>query len=1073
MSTNNIVIQISQTGAQTVTVNLAGIGNAAQKSSGQVDIMQRALALLGAALAIDKVKQWADAWNQAAGLINVATKSTEEQAAVMEKLFNVAQSTRTSFNDLVSLYSKAARAGSDLGASQNQVIEFAQGVAKALVIQHTSADQASGSLLQLGQLLGTGKVRAQEFNSVNENLTVVLKTVAQNIDGAGGSVAKLRAIMAQGGLTSKQFFDAFLKGQAGLNDDFDKSSKTIAQAFVVVNNAVEKYVGQLDKMVGSSATLNTIAVALAKNMDTLATSVLAVGAAVAVAFAPAAIEAFYAAVVRLFVLINTNPFIALASAVAAAVTYFGILGDKLNAGIDGITTYKDLFNAFRDTVVLAFSGLGDTIGSVFSKITGVTLPTFFSDTNKGFTGILQAVARTFDAIDGLIIAAFIFVGREWTGLPDVFKNIFERVYNAVATGIEGVVNVVINGINTLRSTIGNTNILAPLQIERLNVDPQVFQNYGASLADSLKAGFDAQGQFLEKSLDSIFDKAVDYAKTRTAAEAQQALNVKIPDLNAPIGTPTKIVDLEAQKKAASELRSLLDTVKPSIGAVLDLSKAQSSLNDAVKAGLIDRALANNYLQLAKDHYEDIINPVGVFVRTLQQETSALGLNAEARATDQEVQEDVNTLHEKGINLGLREIESLREQIQAKNDYNRQVQQEDSLLAATVGKREQYIDQLDAINKLMTSPKGLSFNQQDASEQLLNTGDNATLLAGTKNFVDGTIAQYQRMYEEIGILRNKGSIDQQTADQLYIQQTNLLTQKLIEAKVQAAQVRLDLGTSDWVDPVLVGLNRLQNGFTTLTSGVTNIMGDFFTSLEDGFADSIGKAVVESDNLGDALRNVAKQVEEQLISALIKLGIQWVAQTVLKNTLSASSAAATTATSVAAGAATATAWAPAAAAVSLATFGANSIPAVEGMAAGYSFSEAMALLAGFQGGGYTGNDAVDQVAGVVHGQEFVVNADGTRKNRALLEAINAGQNVVMQSGSTRGSGGSGPLTISVQNNGTPQTYEAKQLSVNEVRLIAEDAVARKAPDTVASSLGNPNSKFSKAMTTHTLSQRRRSA
>lgn len=47
-----------------------------------------------------------------------------------------------------------------------------------------------------------------------------------------------------------------------------------------------------------------------------------------------------------------------------------------------------------------------------------------------------------------------------------------------------------------------------------------------------------------------------------------------------------------------------------------------------------------------------------------------------------------------------------------------------------------------------------------------------------------------------------------------------------------------------------------------------------------------------------------------------------------------------------------------------------------------------LAGFSEGGYTGNVGTSQVAGVVHGREFVINAGATQKNRAILEHINAG-------------------------------------------------------------------------------------
>lgn len=48
-----------------------------------------------------------------------------------------------------------------------------------------------------------------------------------------------------------------------------------------------------------------------------------------------------------------------------------------------------------------------------------------------------------------------------------------------------------------------------------------------------------------------------------------------------------------------------------------------------------------------------------------------------------------------------------------------------------------------------------------------------------------------------------------------------------------------------------------------------------------------------------------------------------------------------------------------------------------------------LKGYALGGYTGNFGRGEVAGVVHGQEFVVNAAATQQYRGLLEAINNGR------------------------------------------------------------------------------------
>jgi len=48
-------------------------------------------------------------------------------------------------------------------------------------------------------------------------------------------------------------------------------------------------------------------------------------------------------------------------------------------------------------------------------------------------------------------------------------------------------------------------------------------------------------------------------------------------------------------------------------------------------------------------------------------------------------------------------------------------------------------------------------------------------------------------------------------------------------------------------------------------------------------------------------------------------------------------------------------------------------------------------GYQVGGYTGDGATGQVAGLVHGREFVMNAYATAANRPLLEAMNQGGSV----------------------------------------------------------------------------------
>ena len=144
------------------------------------------------------------------------------------------------------------------------------------------------------------------------------------------------------------------------------------------------------------------------------------------------------------------------------------------------------------------------------------------------------------------------------------------------------------------------------------------------------------------------------------------------------------------------------------------------------------------------------------------------------------------------------------------------------------------------------------------------------------------------------------------------------------------------------------------------------------------------------------------------------------------------------------------------MSLASFGANSIPASEGIVATYALTDilsAASAVAGFESGGYTGNVGTGQIAGVVHGQEFVVNASGTRNNLGALQAMNAGS-VPASSG----------IKVSIANYGTSKDFEVVPVSADEVRIIARDeataAVRRDAPGIVAADMSNPNSKTSKA-------------
>lgn len=133
-----------------------------------------------------------------------------------------------------------------------------------------------------------------------------------------------------------------------------------------------------------------------------------------------------------------------------------------------------------------------------------------------------------------------------------------------------------------------------------------------------------------------------------------------------------------------------------------------------------------------------------------------------------------------------------------------------------------------------------------------------------------------------------------------------------------------------------------------------------------------------------------------------------------------------------------------------------------------------LLGFSRGGYTGNGGRSQAAGVVHGQEFVMNADATARNRPLLETLNNGGSVSVRANSNNGSNVTVQQNVKVINNSSAQV-STQQNSDGDlevmIREVSRDEINRNTPKMMATETRNPNSRFSKALGQSTKGGRRR--
>ncbi len=201
-------------------------------------------AIIGVAFGAREIVKAADEWTNMYSRIGLVTKNTEEQAAMQEKVFAIAQKTRQEYSSTADLYVKMARNSKELGATQQDVLDATETVNKALVIGGASTTEAKSTILQLGQALASGRLAGDELRSLSENAPLLFQAIA---DYYGVTIGKLKDMGAQGELTAEGVFKAILKAKSKMDKEFSKMPVTIEQSVTYALNRIGKLIFNLNK----------------------------------------------------------------------------------------------------------------------------------------------------------------------------------------------------------------------------------------------------------------------------------------------------------------------------------------------------------------------------------------------------------------------------------------------------------------------------------------------------------------------------------------------------------------------------------------------------------------------------------------------------------------------------------------------------------------------------------------------------------------------------------------------------------------------------------------------------------
>lgn len=267
--------QISQTQHASALQNLnAQYGKATEGSDrmgGSISrVVQYAAGLVVLNQVVGYAKQaldMAEGYKQIEARLKLATTTSAEFAAAQASVARIAATTGAPLAEVAALYTRMGPVLKEVGYEQRQVSDLGEIVAKSLRLSGTGAAEATSTMRQFVQAMGSGVLRGDEFNSLMENAPVLMHNLAKGMDVP---IGQLRKMAEEGELSSKKVAEALLKMKDRIDKDFSQLPVSVSQAWQRLINDVQTGIGEMDKVNGATATLAKGLEVVRANLDSVA-----------------------------------------------------------------------------------------------------------------------------------------------------------------------------------------------------------------------------------------------------------------------------------------------------------------------------------------------------------------------------------------------------------------------------------------------------------------------------------------------------------------------------------------------------------------------------------------------------------------------------------------------------------------------------------------------------------------------------------------------------------------------------------------------------------------------------------
>lgn len=995
------------------------------------------------------VAQAGDEYQRLINKLSLVTDTAEQARNRLASLTDVALNSYAGLNSTVQLYTRLDLALKQMGGSASEAITMTQTLSKAVSLAGLTTAEANSALLQISQAFNKGKLDGDEFRTVMETMPPLADAIASKLGKTRGELLKLAP---EGKITGQVMKEAVLDMAEAIDQKFAKLTPTIAMELQNLSTQAQVYFGSMFKDSGVASAMANAIKLVANNLDQATKLAVAFGIAVTVAMA------------RSVILSAVSAFTAITRAIQGATGAMSIFGATMRATplgwlITGVTALvsildlvfdgaisKSIFPNFSQDQAKANDYISrlKEINSQLSTMSSIKLANQFTEnveTQKELQKEISGYKKDLTDIERKLqknveiekeraelierMANSNSITRRYYqqqidslnySLVDNNKLLAERdqkiqaLEEAEKSNIEllkqqlGVYQQLQDRLDTARSALEKNKTQHHLTEEQQRTHEETVKRI-TSRFGNLKDMIDAVTKSLKilgvTDISLPLDQAVEGAKDKFDTTTKSKIDQFIAQHNAQMKVNT--TSGTANDRARAELALLNDQaqlsttdingkvltdedkikgVKSAYEEVLVLKQKEYELNrinsenkkiqaehdrkrrQAERTALSEQKKKEEQIKRNTEEYER-------FVGKLDDEAMLLSQGIENYNKYNELYALRLKLQQRGMTISEQELVTLKQKIDANTRLKELAKEIETIESNSLARqKEQFNLKMASIMKSNTS----GADKQVAFDSIM--GDMGATY-GVDQGVTKLTEQYQLHFSNLQDMRNADMIN--------------------EAQYQMALQSLSYQTQEAIHQ-----QRLAN--MEKMGGMWEVGATAIKSFEQNATNSIMNVLNGTQSIGDAMKGLAVTILNEVVRAIVQMGVRWVAMQATQTASAVASNATMASSAVATGATITSAMTPAATATAMATYGSSATMGMAAVMAGMAMIPtllSMALSGKRQHGGsvragdlyQVGEGNAPEIYQSRSGRQYMIAGDNGRVlNNQKISGGGGGVNIV---------------------------------------------------------------------------------